>query len=107
MDKRQLLIDLYERNMNLVFSFRDDYGRYLEKNDYWNEVAFADARITHKQYYDELIRISEIEYSQVQYSAIKTIEIQSQFLDEYIAGINQQYDNLSLVYEDLKLKSKF
>jgi hypothetical protein len=105
MNKRLQLIELFERNMTLVFSFRNDYKAYLDKTNHWNEAAFADAKITHKQYYDELVRISDIEYSVPQHNAIKTIEIQESFLDGYIVGVNQQYDNLLMIYEELKRKS--
>lgn len=106
MTKRQLLIDLYERNMKLVFSFRNDYKLYLDRTNYWDNPAFADARITHKQYYAELVKTSDREYSEAQHNAIKTVEIQDSVLDQYIAGVNQQFDNLSLIYNDLKRKSE-
>ena len=102
MNKRQLLVELYERNMNFLVLFRSEYKNYLDQAGYWNEPAFGDSRITHEQYYNELIRISNIEYCENQYNAIKTIEIQDSFLDQYIQGINQQYVNLSLIYEELK-----
>jgi len=105
MKKRPLLIDLFERNMQLIFDFRDNYKKYLDKTNHWNEPAFTDSSMTHKQYYDELIRISNTEYSEPQHNAIKTIEIPESFLDQYIAGVNQQYENLSLIYDEVKRRS--
>lgn len=105
MTKRQQLINLYERNMNLVFNFRNDYKDYLSKTNNWNQPSFPDSNITHKQYFDEFEKVSKKEYSDDQYNAIKTVEIPESLLDQYIAGINQQYESLSLIYEDLKRKS--
>ena len=45
MTKRQLLIDLFKRNMYFIIVFREDYKKYLEKTILWNETAFIDSKI--------------------------------------------------------------
>lgn len=104
MTRRQELITLFERNMKLIFQFLNDYKTYLEKTSYWNEPAFFDSRWSHKQYFEELRKTSSVEYSDAQYNAIKTVEIQSDLIEKYITGLNQQYESMTSIYEDLKRK---
>ena len=102
MSRREELISKYERNKSLVSEFLRIYKEFLDRSNTWNCVAFCDARITNKQYFEELNRISTVEYSIAQHEAIKTVDIQEQFLDGYIQGIDLQYDNLKLLYENLR-----
>lgn len=105
MDKHQEFIKQFEKNRNLIFQFRKDYEEYLTKSNNWKKSAFSDATITHQQYFDELVRISNVEYSEEQYNAIKTVEIDERMLIQYINNLKQQYDNLALIYKDLKSKT--
>lgn len=105
MDKNQEFIKQFEKNRNLIFQFRKDYEEYLTKSNNWKKPAFSDATITHQQYFDELVRISNVEYSEEQYNAVKTVEIEERMLIQYINNLKQQYDNLALIYKDLKSKT--
>lgn len=105
MNKRQQFTELFERNRNLVFDFRKDYKEYLERTNFWNEPAFTDSQVSHRIYYDEFVKFSDVEYSEAQCNAIKTVEIPDSSLDQFMAGLNQQYESLSLIYDDLKRKS--
>lgn len=102
MTKREVLIAKFERNSLLVSKFKYLYKAYLDKTNRWNVTAFPDSKITNKQYYDEFTRISGQEYSSKQYEAIKNVVIQDQFLDEYISGIDNQFKQLSVLFDNLK-----
>ncbi len=102
MIKRDELIFKYERNRTFIIRFRSDYIKYLDSHNSWDKIAFFDSRITHRQYFDEFVKISDQEYSEKQYHAIKTIKIQEQFLDDYINGLDTQYINLSKLYSYIR-----
>lgn len=104
MTKREELISKFERNKALVAEFRSAYNEYLEKTNNWDEIAFhySNSPTTNRQYYNELVRVSDLEYSDSQHEAIKTITIQDHFLGGYIEGIDTQYKALSSLYEGIK-----
>lgn len=104
MTKHEELIAKYERNRILATQFKIDYEKYLHAHNSWDKIAFFDSKITNRQYFDEFVRISDQEYSDKQSSAIKTITIQKQFLDEYINGLDTQYNNLLKIHNDIKPK---
>lgn len=104
MSKRQELIDKYERNKNLVINFAKCFKTFLDKTDTWDGIAFGDSKITNREYMTELIRIASQEYSQTQHDAIKNVVIQESFLPGYIDGIDTQYNNLKLMYDDIQTK---
>lgn len=104
MNKREELINKFERNMKLVFEFRENYKDYLTKKNAWNLPAFFDSRMTHRSYYDDFVRLTDIEYSSQQHDAIKSVPIAENLLDQYIQGVDSQFQNLSMLFNDLKLR---
>lgn len=104
MSRRNELIEKYERNKNLVINFAKCYKKYLDQTNTWDGIAFDDSKITNRQYMTELIRIASQEYSIKQHDAIKTVGIQESFLPEYIQGIDNQYNNLKPMFDDISAK---
>jgi hypothetical protein len=70
--KRQLLIEKFERNKKLAFEFRNNYKYYLDLFEMWEQPAFFNASFSNRQYFNELVRVSDLEYSDMQSDAIKS-----------------------------------
>jgi hypothetical protein len=100
MSKRDEFIEKYDRNFQMIEEFIFLYTKQLESKNNWDLPAFEDSPITNRQYLAELNRVSDIEYSANQRQAIRTVEIQEHFFDEYIANLDTQY------YSLLKLKGE-
>lgn len=103
-NRRQELIEKFERNMRFIHDFKQRYKEFLDQKHVWNERAFADGSITHLDYYNALVKTSEYEYSAQQYDAIKTVHIEEALLGQYIRGVDNQYESLIKIDEALKAK---
>jgi hypothetical protein len=106
MSKRNELITKYERNLNLIIEFKDIYTDFLNKTETWDKPAFLDSSVTNRQYLTTLKQISEEEYSEQQHEAIKTVFIHEDAIENYIIGIDSQYENLKTIYNELLMKRK-
>ncbi len=101
MTKREELISKFERNKELVFNFRKIYKEFMDKTNKWNSPAFFDSNLTNEEYYLEFERNCNLEYSEKQHEAIKTAFIEESLLDGYILGIENQYNNLIKLYNEM------
>ncbi|MBL7811036.1 MAG: hypothetical protein JNL57_02335 [Bacteroidetes bacterium] len=102
MTLREDLIVKYERNMQLVFEIRSLYSDYLKSSNNGTKPAFTDSGITHQKFYDLFVRTTDVEYSQKQHEAIKTVPIDEKLLPQYIQGVDNQYANLLVLINALK-----
>jgi hypothetical protein len=101
MSKKIELVAKFERNKELVETFLKEYKKYIDESGTWDGIAFFDSKLTNQQYYDELVRVSSVEYSQEQTKNIKILEAPNDFLDQCIAGLDTQHHSLTLLYHDL------
>lgn len=106
MSKRSELIIKYERNYNLIVEFKEIFENYLNATETWGKLAFFDSHITNRQYLTLLNQISEEEYSEKQREAIKTAFIHEDVLENYIFNVDNQYNSLKIIYNELIMKRK-
>ena len=102
--EREILTEKFFRNLELVKNFKNIYKSYCDINNKWNSPAFGDSNITNRQYYETLKKVSDEEYSDAQCQAIKVVEIHENSLKDYIKSLDSQYDNLKLLFEEIKIK---
>lgn len=102
--RRPEFIEKFERNFSLIQDFKIVYRNFLDKTGTWESVAFPDSRITNRQYYITLCQVSEVEYSPEQRQAIKTVFIHENVLPEYIQNLDSQYQNMKLLFDEIKQK---
>jgi len=102
MTKREELTAKYERNLELVKEFKKSYKEFLDRHNVWDQPTAFNATFTNRQYYEEFIKVTDQEYSVEQHHAIRTIVIQEHFLNEYIAGVDTQYENLFKILIEIK-----
>ena len=100
--KREELISKFFRNLNLIVDVELCYMCYCDISDTWDEFAFLDSNITHRQYYQTLQQISNQEYSEEQCEAIKTAEIHKDAVVDYINSLDIQFENLKILSETIK-----
>ncbi|HEY6142071.1 MAG TPA: hypothetical protein VIV55_01405 [Flavobacterium sp.] len=106
MNNRNELITKYERNLHLIVEFKIVYRSFLDITKTWDSVAFPDSNITNRQYFETLNQISEQEYSEQQYQAIKTVFIHDNAIKDYIINLEIQYNNLKLLFDEISIKNK-
>jgi hypothetical protein len=106
MANRNELITKYERNLNLIAEFKIVYRSFLNKTKTWDKVAFPDSNVTNRQYLEVLNQVSEQEYSEQQYQAIKTVFIHDDAINHYIINLENQYNNLKPLFEEISVKNK-
>jgi hypothetical protein len=102
--RRQEFIEKFERNFSLIQDFKIFYSNFLDKTGTWEKVAFPDSKITNRQYYITLCQVSDAEYTLQQRQAIKTVFIHENVLPEYSQNLDSQFQNMKLLYEDIKQK---
>ncbi len=106
--RRQILIDCFFRNHQLIKDFKLAFSRYCDITGTWNSPAFADSNLTNRAYYETLKQVSDEEYSFAQCEAVKTIEIHKLAVEDYIRSLDTQYKNLKSLYDQLiKNEGKF
>ncbi|OAZ04841.1 hypothetical protein FLB_06890 [Flavobacterium succinicans] len=101
--EREILTEKFFRNLELVENFKKIYKNYCDINNKWNSPAFADSSITNRQYYETIKKVSEEEYSDAQCEAVKVVEIHENSVKDYIKSLDSQYDNLKLLFEEIKV----
>lgn len=94
------LVEKFERNQDLVNKFKSIYKDHTEKTKAWNSLAFFDSNITNEVYYNELDRVSNIEYSDAQYNALNSRDFKQEELSSFISGLDNQFNALSLLYNE-------
>lgn len=104
MTLREEFIMIFKRNKDFIFEFLTRYKYFLEKTNYWNKRVFNDADVTHEEYYQTLVRVSNQEYSEEQYEAIKTVNIDNRDLADYINSLNIQYENLKIIFMEIQAR---
>ena len=102
--RREILTEKFFRNLSLVEDFKLTYECYCDISETWNSPAFADSKITNRQYYETLKQVSDEEYSEAQCKAIRTVEIHENAIEDYIQSLDIQYDNLKLLCDEMKAK---
>lgn len=105
MSRKNEFISKFERNYKLIEDFKVLYQKQLETNGNWDSPAFKDSEITNRQYLNELIRVSDLEYSVKQREAIKTVEIQEHFYNDYIHNLDSQYSSLQTLRDEIIFKN--
>ncbi|RRA89265.1 hypothetical protein [Paenimyroides viscosum] len=95
------LIEKFERNRDQVNKFKSIYKDHTEKMKAWNNPAFFDSNVTNERYYNELNRTSMIEYSDEQYDAVKIHNFKLEDFPNLIAGLDSQFNALSLLYNEM------
>ncbi len=103
-EKREELISKFQRNLELIVDFVLSYECYCDISDTWEEKAFNDSEVTHRQYYETIKKISDLEYSEEQCEAIKTSFIHKNAVEDYIKSLDSQYVNLKPLCEEIKAK---
>ncbi|MFC2188402.1 hypothetical protein ACFCT7_13885 [Fulvivirgaceae bacterium LMO-SS25] len=102
--KREILTEKFFRNLDLIEDFKLTYEGYCDISETWNSPAFADSNVTNRQYYEMFKQVSDEEYSDAQSNAIRTVEIHENAVEDYIKGLDVQYDNLKLLCDEIKQK---
>lgn len=101
-EKREELILKFQRNLELIIDFIFSYECYCNISDIWEEKAFNDSEITHRQYYETIKKVSDLEYSEEQCEAIKTAFVHENAVEDYIKSLDSQYINLKPLCEEIK-----
>ena len=107
MNRRMILIEKFFRNKELISIFTDEYKAYVELSNTWDVPAFTDSSVTNRQYYLTLVQISSEEYSATQTSAISTATIHEKAVEDYISNLDVQFENLSILREEIKHKTTY
>ena len=102
---RELFIEKFERNFNLVEEFKTIYEAHIIKTNSWDLQAFPDDASTNGEYLTTLKQISTLEYSKEQHEAIKTVPIPEEALPGYMHNLDLQYESLKLLYEIILAKA--
>lgn len=100
-NKRNELTYKFFRNNDLILEFQWNYECYCDISDNWEKPAFGDSKITNRQYYQTLINITKVEYSDQQREAIKTITIHEIAVINYIKNLDAQYENMKALNDEI------
>ncbi len=103
-EKREELISKFQRNLGLIVDFVLSYKCHCDNSDTWEERAFNDSNITHRQYYETIKKFSEEDYSEEKCVSIKTAFIHDNAIEDYIKSLDSQYTNLKLLYDEIQTK---
>lgn len=101
MSNREEFISKWERNLDLITKFKSTWESYLNRTNTWNKKAFFDSEATNEQCFIALKQVSELEYSEVQHQAIKTMFIHDNAIKDYINNLDIQYVNLKKMYDEV------
>lgn len=101
MDTKTIFLNRWERNRKFVTDFKILWENHLNQTNAWQQRAFYDAPATNEQAFLSLKQVSELEYSDEQYNALKKIEIHENALQDYIRNLDTQYENLKIMYDQI------
>lgn len=104
MPSRQDLIIAFERNKSLVDHFLDVYERYLSASNSWQSRAFPDSDMSNFAYFTTMKQVALKEYSAEQTAWIHHGEIAEGVWQEYINGLDRQYEALYGMHQQMLKK---
>lgn len=103
---KKYLLQKWLENKKISNKLQLTIFEFAMKYDGCNSIAFTDSNLTYKDYYNSLKHKYEEEYSDIAFSILKKIKLNKFQLNEYIAKLKVQEDNLNLLQNSLDVAIK-
>jgi len=98
------VISKYERNLELIRAFVQDYQLFLNRFNKWDSTAFFDSNITNRHYFNLLVTTALNEYTPDVLHDIRTYKLEKKIANQFIKSLDNQYNSLKLLHNDIVSK---
>ncbi|MFL9843283.1 hypothetical protein [Flavobacterium rhizosphaerae] len=98
---KKYLIYKWLENKKINKKLQNTIYEFAMKYDGWNYKSFTDSNLTYKDFYNNLKEKYDLEYSDVAYSVLKKMKLTKYQIDEFIAKLKIQEDNLNLLQNSI------
>lgn len=104
--RKKYLITKFSHNKAIIHKIILDMRKLLLETNAWNSILFQDTNITYREYLEVLEEKYEVEYSDIEFKALKKKRLSSHELTEYTQKIIIQEDSLNEMRINLDLVIK-